>query len=170
MANNILITGIPGVGKTTLIKRLARDLTPLVLKGFYKESIIEYNVCKGFRIVTLDYEEHILAHINIEGPDRIQKYGVHIEGFEKLVLKEMEVCSGVELYLIDEIGKMECLSGKFCSQLTKLFASDLPLIATASISGLPDGDKFSKNDDLKIIRMTRQNRDSLWKNILLELT
>jgi nucleoside-triphosphatase len=170
MAKNIIITGLPGVGKTTLIKRLARDLTPLVLRGFYKESIIEYNVCKGFRVVAFNYDEQIFAHINIEGPDRLDGYGIHIEGFEKLALREMEISPGIEMYLIDEIGRMECLSEKFCLQLQKLFASDIPLIATTSLSGLPGGKKFKENNTLKVIPMTYQNRDSLWKNILLELS
>jgi len=99
----------------------------------------------------------------------VDVYGVHVEGFEKLALKELDIVPGVEIYLIDEIGKMECISEKFCAQLLKVIASDVPMIATTSISGLPGKNKFRENKNLKIIRMTRQNRDSLWKNILLEL-
>lgn len=170
MAKNIIITGSPGTGKTTLIKRLARDLIPLVIKGFFKESIVEYNVCKGFRIITLNYEEHILAHINIEGPDRMNMYGVHIEGFENLISEELRIKPGIELFLIDEIGKMECMSTKFCLQLKKIFASDIPLIATTSISHIPGERKFQEQNNIKLIRLTLQNRDSLWKNVLLELS
>jgi nucleoside-triphosphatase len=36
---NILITGQPGIGKTTLIKKLAEELADLRTVGFYTEEI-----------------------------------------------------------------------------------------------------------------------------------
>ena len=41
MKKNILITGLPGVGKTTLIKKLAEVLNDLNPIGFYTAEIRE---------------------------------------------------------------------------------------------------------------------------------
>ncbi len=46
---NILITGPPRVGKTTLIKRLFEELTHHHPVGFYTEEIREGGIRKGFR-------------------------------------------------------------------------------------------------------------------------
>jgi len=37
---NILITGLPGIGKTTLIKRLSEAFSPFSPIGFYTAEII----------------------------------------------------------------------------------------------------------------------------------
>jgi len=169
MPKNVLITGVPGVGKTTLIKRLLKDLTPLVVRGFYKENIIENNIKRGVRVVTTELVEQILAHIYIEGPDRIDDFGVNLKGFEDLVLPHLSLTSGVELFVIDEIGKMECLSDKFCKQVEIILDSKIPLLATLTIADIPGVRKIKKRKDIKIIQMTFKNRDSLWKNVLMEL-
>ena len=56
---HLLITGRPGVGKTTLIKRLIPALPPA--GGFYTEEIRSCGERVGFKIVTLAGEEGILA-------------------------------------------------------------------------------------------------------------
>ena len=87
MAKNVLIAGAPGIGKTSLISRLYRDLTPLLIRGFYKEAIQEYRILKGYRLATFDFQELILAHIHIIGPDRIGEFGLNLDGFNKLIKK-----------------------------------------------------------------------------------
>ena len=169
MPNNIIIKGPSGIGKTTLIKRLLKDLTPLLVRGFYKEPIIEYNILKGFRIITLDLKWQILAHNDIEGPDRINDTGVNVAGFEQLVLPHLSLFAGTELFIIDEIGRMECLSFKFCQQIKKIFDSNIPLIATVNNDQLSYIYDLVKPDDISIIPITKKNRNTLWKDILLKI-
>ncbi len=169
MPKNVMLTGPPGVGKTSIIKRLLKDLNALIVHGFYKESIIENNICKGFRIITTDFREQILAHHYIVGPNRVGEYGVNVEGFEKLVLPVLTLNRGTELFLIDEIGRMECLSNLFCQQITRILDSDYPLIATLSTGSIPAIPELKERSDVVFIQVTYRNRNSLWKNVLLEL-
>ena len=169
MPNNILIVGPSRIGKTTLIKRLLKDLTPLVVRGFYKEAIIELNVLKGYRIITLDLKWQIFAHVDIEGPDRIENIGINIDGFEELVLPQLTLFAGTELFIIDEIGIMECLSRKFCQQIRLILDSKIPLIATGKPNQFDFMDPFINRDDISVIKITQKNRDILWKDLLLKL-
>ncbi len=51
--SNILITGQPDIGKTTLMKKLAEDLRDLRPVGFYTAEIREGGIRKGFELVSL---------------------------------------------------------------------------------------------------------------------
>jgi nucleoside-triphosphatase len=80
MGNTILLTGLPGCGKTTLIRKvISRSSTPT--GGFYTQESREpyYNpangIRKGFEIITLDGRRGILAHVDIHDPMRVGKYG-----------------------------------------------------------------------------------------------
>jgi nucleoside-triphosphatase len=170
MASNVLITGAPGSGKTSVIKHLLHDLTPLVIRGFYKEEIYENQTCKGYRILTFDYREHILAHVHYEGPDRIGPFGVNIEGFEKFILPEFNSSIPTELYIIDEIGRMECLSLVFCDKLTVLLDSPIPLIATVDPIIFDRFKNLRHREDTSIVWITRKNKANLWKEVILKLS
>ncbi len=127
---NILITGSPGIGKTTLVKRLFERLAVRHPVGFYTEEIREGGIRRGFRLVGHDGQEGILSHVDIRSPFKVGKYRVDVSGFDRFLdtLKISESESG--LVIIDEIGKMECFSRKFLSLLNELLQSENRLFAT----------------------------------------
>jgi nucleoside-triphosphatase len=86
MAKKFLITGRPGAGKTTLIKKAAGMLQPFHPVGFYTEEIREQGVRVGFQLVSLDGQTRVISHVGIPGPFRVGKYGVDIEGFERFLV------------------------------------------------------------------------------------
>jgi nucleoside-triphosphatase THEP1 len=75
----LLIAGAPGVGKTTVIRRVADRLKELKeerLGGFYTEEIRENARRCGFRLVGFDGETRIIAHAGFAKKHRVGKYGV----------------------------------------------------------------------------------------------
>ena len=64
VTEKVLLTGRPGCGKTTLIKRVVNNL-PRRAGGFYTEEIRDGGMRAGFKIVTLDGEEIVFAHMSI---------------------------------------------------------------------------------------------------------
>ena len=170
MAQNVFIAGAPGIGKTSLISRLHRDLTPLFIRGFYKEAIHEYQILKGYRLATFDFQELILAHIHIVGPNRIGEFGFNLDGFNELVSHQLTPDPKVELFLVDEIGTMECTSPQFRHMILKVMNSKIPLIATLASYNVLDILKIKDRKDISILNMTYKNRDSIWKSVLVEIS
>src|SRR6266496_2303557 len=64
----ILVTGPPGIGKTTLVRRVVERLHGKRLTGFYTEELRGRGGRTGFRIVTLDGREARLATVGGGGP------------------------------------------------------------------------------------------------------
>lgn len=132
---NILITGHPGVGKTTLIRKIADELKDFCPVGFYTSEIREGGNRKGFELVSLDGKRGILSHINIKSPYRVSKYRVDIKGFEDFLDTIPFLDLKTVLIIIDEIGKMECMSDKFKKLLKEILNSQKPVIATIALKG-----------------------------------
>ena len=83
--NKLLLTGLPGVGKTTLVRRVVDSLPDLHPAGFYTAEIRERGQRRGFRAVGMDGSEGLLAHVEIPGVHRVGRYGVDVEGFERFL-------------------------------------------------------------------------------------
>jgi energy-coupling factor transporter ATP-binding protein EcfA2 len=85
MGRTLLLTGRPGVGKTTLIKTIAKALEARA-GGFYTEEIRGPGGRKGFRLVTLDGQEAIMAHKDLRevGRPRVGRYGVDVQVIERV--------------------------------------------------------------------------------------
>jgi nucleoside-triphosphatase len=78
-----LLTGRPGTGKTSLIKQVASHMNGQA-GGFYTEEIRSRGVREGFKLITLDGEEAILAHVDIRSPYRVSKYGVDVDVLDRV--------------------------------------------------------------------------------------
>lgn len=163
---NILITGLPGVGKTTLIKKIA-ERNKNRCRGFYTEEIREHNKRVGFKLITLDGQSCIMAHKDIKSPFQVGKYGVDIECIEKFGVEAIKNgILGNKIVIIDEIGKMELYSIEFKRKVSEALNSNCPVIATILSSPNPFCEKIKKRKDVEIFEITLSNRNKLIHKIL----
>ncbi len=156
----ILLTGLPGCGKTATVMKIIADLDPKRIAGFYTQEIRQNNVRKGFSWNRLDGATGILAHVDIKSPFRVSKYSVDVAGFEKSILPILDAeQTTAELFIIDEIGKMECFSKKFVTTVRKLFASDKLVLATVAQKGGGLIREVKNYPGTKLFNLTRQTRN-----------
>jgi len=157
----LLLTGIPGIGKTTLIRAVLKQLSEVRCAGFYTEEKRHGGQRIGFKVVTLDGQEGTLASIGRKEPT-VGRYSVHVEEFEKLALPQLDPeITPADLYVIDEIGKMELLSPRFRNKVVDLLAQPSNLLATIAKKGKGFIEQLKARNDIELIEVTRENRDRL---------
>ena len=84
----------------------------------------------------------------------------------KRFMKKQSLSSEITLVIIDEIGKMECFSGKFQRLLINMLETPQLFIATIAIKGGGIISEVKKRSDIHLLELTRMNRNALIKNIL----
>jgi nucleoside-triphosphatase len=168
--NNILLAGDPGVGKTTLILKIAEQLPKYHIRGFFTREIREHGRRVGFRIETFSGHSGILSHIRFNTGPVVGKYRVDVSQFERIAVRELEAAlSEASLILIDEIGKMELFSERFKNILPRCFDADKFLIATIMSRLFPFVDNLKARSDVDIIKVTFQNRNNIAIKLVSEI-
>ena len=165
---HILLTGRPGVGKTTVIMRLAEHLRHLRLAGFYTDEIRRHGQRQRFRATTFSGGTTILAHVKVKSRQHVGRYGVNVTAFEQLVLPEL--ARPADLLLIDEIGKMECFSSAFVSRVGDLLQASTPVVATVALAGGGFIAEVKRRADQETLQVTRDNRDELPQRLAEKLS
>jgi nucleoside-triphosphatase len=158
---NLLITGLPGVGKTTLLRGVVEKLNCAAC-GFYTSELREGGDRVGFSLTTLSGEEGILSHKDFKSPYRVGKYGVDVRGFEELGVRELErgLATG-SLLVIDEIGKMELFSERFSRVLLQALESPNPVLATVLYQSHPFCDRLKRRGDTELLKIDMGNRNQV---------
>jgi nucleoside-triphosphatase THEP1 len=161
-----LLTGLPGVGKTTLVRDIVQRMGPLPMAGFYTAEIRSKGGRSGFELRGINGERRILAHVNIKGRHRAGRYGVDRAGFGTF-LDQLDLLNApAALIVIDEIGKMELFSKRFHTMIRKLLEDNRQLLATIALYGEGLIKEIKQRSDVHLWVVTRHNRDRLVDEIL----
>ncbi len=162
----ILITGRPGIGKTTIIRKLAHMLGNQA-GGFVTAEVRSGGKRTGFMLECLSGKRAMLAEVSAKGSHRVGKYRVLIQNLESIGIEAIdEALSQKKILLIDEIGKMEILSNRFRQLILEVLRSDINMVATIGISDDPFLDGIRSAPDVNIFEVTFENRDRLVMDIL----
>ena len=81
-----------------------------------------------------------------------------MDRFTEATLAFYENCA---LYLVDEIGKMECMSKGFVTAMRTLLTCDKLLVATVSKGGRGFIEEVKTRNDVELLEVTHPNRDGL---------
>ncbi len=166
MPNNLLLTGRPGVGKTTVLRKVAQALGERA-GGFYTEEVREDGRRVGFRIVTLDGQWGWLAHVRLPGRYRVGRYNVKLEDLETMGVAAVRRALGLrKVILIDEIGPMELFSPAFKHVVMQAMDSTLPLVATVMARFDPWVYALKARADTEVWEITRANRNAMPERVL----
>ena len=156
----ILLSGPPQCGKTTVVQKVVARW-PGKAAGFYTREVRRAGRRLGFEIVTLAGEVALLSHADFPGPLRVGQYGVNLENFHRVGLPAMEVSPGVDLVVVDEVGKMECLSARFVAAMERLWSAPVPLLITVAEKGGGYIAALKAKPGKTLFTVTPANRDDL---------
>jgi nucleoside-triphosphatase len=162
----LLLTGKPGVGKTTV---LMKAVSALKEKGYRVGGIISREVREGetrmgFEILDLSSGRRgWLARMNKGHGPQVGKYRVNIKNLDAIgadaIADALEIC---DIIAIDEIGPMELFSEGFKQATRKALESRKPVLAVVHWKARDRLINEAKNrDDSEIFTVTYENRDKL---------
>ena len=166
MKKAILLTGRPGSGKTTAIRKIVSRLSCEV-GGFYTEEIRESGRRTGFRLITLDGRQGVLAHVNIRQAPHISRYGVDLAVLDDIgvdcltrAIKDMDVV------VIDEIGPMELLSKNFRRVVLRALEGDVVVLGSLVKRRTSYTDVIKEHPNVQVIELIRANHDKIVAYVL----
>jgi nucleoside-triphosphatase len=160
-----LLTGRPGAGKTSIIKQVVAGMKGEA-GGFYTEEIRSRGVREGFRLVTLDGQSAILAHINIHSPYLVSKYGVDVDSLDRVGVSALhQAAQQCDLVVIDEIGKMELFSASFRDAVLQIISSGKKILGTIMLSPHPWADAIKRQPQVNLIEVTRYNHHQVLEEL-----
>lgn len=161
MGRTILLTGRPGVGKTTVIKEVVERLGSRA-GGFYTAEIRTGGRRQGFKIVTLDGQRGILSHVNIKGSPRVSKYGVNLKDLEEIGVAALrQAVIEADYVVVDEIGKMELFSEEFRKAVVEAVESEKLVLGTVMATRHPWVDALKALPQVAVLEVTRDNREQM---------
>ena len=126
----IVLTGAPGVGKTTAVIRVARALKERGVKvgGIVSRELRINNMRVGFEFIDLTTNDRtVLASITGNGP-KVGKYFVNVAGCRFAAERLTNAVRNSDVIICDEIGPMELKSREFIDSVKNLLEVDKKVI------------------------------------------
>jgi nucleoside-triphosphatase len=168
---NILLTGRPGIGKTTLINKSVRRIkeTGIKIGGISTREIRSGNIRKGFIIRDIESErEAIMASTDFEKGPLIGRYRIDLSALVDVGVTAIRTAiDEAEVVVIDEIGPMELLSPEMSKIILRAIESTKPVLGV--IHWKKRGrliHAILSNPETKVIEVRHNNRDSLVSEIV----
>lgn len=174
MKVNLLITGIPRVGKSSLINKVIEEVQSRnrIVGGVITPEVREKNVRVGFLIVNLlTGEQDFLAKVDVGSRYRVGRYGVISENIKGIGVKALiQAVKNADLIVIDEIGKMELFAPEFVIAVREALDSSKPVLGTIGKNVQhPFVNEVKKRKDVEILNLTQNNRDEIYLKVFREI-
>jgi nucleoside-triphosphatase len=166
--NNILVTGPPRSGKSTLIEKVVQRISRPAT-GFFTQELREKGRRVGFTITTLQGKTGVLAHQRIRSAFRVGNYGVNLEDLDQIAVPSMLPSTPDQIVVVDEIGKMECFSRLFKETLIQALSSDNLVIGSVAIKGDRFIQSIKTRDDVSLVSISKNTRDLALKLFLKKI-
>jgi nucleoside-triphosphatase len=115
----------------------------------------------GFALETFDGKRATLAHVSLPGPPRVSRYGVDLNAFERVALPALDAAKRADMLVLDELGKMELASARFCEAVLALFDNGPPIVATVHVFPHSFTDALKRRDDVESVPVNKATRDKL---------
>lgn len=166
----LLLTGAPGVGKTTVLLKIIDVLKSkgLNVGGMISREVREGNMRVGFEIINLTNSKRgWLAHVNQKNGPQVGKYRVNLEDLNTIGAKAItDALEKSALIAIDEVGPMELFSEKFKQATKQALESTKPVLAVVHGKAQePLVIQAKSREDAELYVVTVQNRDKLPEQI-----
>ena len=162
------ITGMPNVGKTKTLLKIIGSLekSGYIVQGMVTKPLFKKKEHVGFYVMNWQtHEKEVYAHKDFEHKEKVGDFGVDITALENVGIPAIEKAitdDEVDIIIIDEIGKMEMLSEKFCEVVIEALDSDKPIMITLhKKSRTPLLQDVRRRDDIRILEVTPVNRNLL---------
>lgn len=166
MAANLLVTGPPRVGKSTVLDRLvaALEAEGLDVGGVRSPEIREEGRRVGFRIVDVATGEGaVMAHRDRDRGPSVGSYRVDVDAVAQVAGPALERArEGADAAVVDEIAPMEVASDAFVEAARALLDAATPVVAAVhqrSTSGFVG--EVKGREDADLVTVTGGNRDAL---------
>jgi nucleoside-triphosphatase len=158
----ILVTGPPGIGKTSIFRRTVKELKnrKYEVGGMICREVREGGVRVGFEIMDLSTGTRgWLAHMNQPTGPRIGIGAI------------LDALQNADILAVDEIGPMELSSTAFSNALVKAVESSKPMLGTIHY-GLRNSlvNSIKKREDTEILKVTYKNRENLHNLIVNKIS
>ena len=170
MTKILILTGAPGVGKTTVLTKIVDALKTKGVRvgGIVTREVRKSNVRVGFEILDLTDNKHgWLAHVNGQSGPQVGKYHVNLNDLDNIgaaaIMQALEKC---DVIVIDEIGPMELFSQKFKQVVTQALESKkVMLMVVHGKAKDPLVTQVKRRVDAEIFNVTFSNRENLTEQL-----
>jgi len=167
----ILITGQPGIGKTTILLRTvgALKIEGYKIGGMISREVREGGTRVGFEIVNYETgQKGWLAHVNQPTGPKVSKYRVNLSDLNAIGASSiLHAVADANVIVVDEIGPMELFSPAFKEAVSIAIESEKPVIGTIHYRALdPLITTIKAREDAEILEVTQKNREQL-HNIII---
>jgi nucleoside-triphosphatase len=163
---NLLLTGRSGVGKSTILAKVAAHFETLAVRGFLSSVIYDGPIRTGWRLESIDGAGGTLAHVDIESDHNMGQYGVDMSVFERVTSPQMVLDKEAALYLIDEIGIIAPWSATFIKSMDNLLDSTKLVIAIVRWRDEGYPLTVKQRSDIDLRELTLDNRDEVFQEVV----
>jgi nucleoside-triphosphatase len=166
MQQNILLTGRPGVGKSTVIRKVVDALGKSRAEGFWTSEVRRGTERIGFSIITTDDQQGVLADSEPKSGPRIGRYVVNVPDIDRIMIPILRHAreSGKTI-VIDEIAGMELTSPSFAPEVRRCLDTRRVLGTLQQKAG-SFVQEVKRRSDVILLELTISNRDAMPRNIL----